>query len=293
MMQFGWIFDPAGVMQCVAALPPAFRAWSTCASSLDGTGAGKMTLLYPMLTKVAGRFPLRNQGQIGSCVAVSSAGATDTLQAVQMLLHKQSQGFKLISAEAYYGFSRVEVGGGRLGNGDGSLGAWAATAATKFGCLTEERVGAYSVQRCKEWGVKGVPDEYEPEAKKHTVKSVTRVQGWENARDAITNGYPVTLASNQGFSSQRDGEGFCSPSGQWAHQMYLAAVDEEHSRPGGLIVNSWGPSWVSGPRRHDQPEGTFWADASVIDRMCKSGDCWAYSDFEGFAPRHIDWADAV
>lgn len=257
--------------------------------AISGTGAGKVVLLYKYLEKLAGQFPLRNQGQIGSCVAAGLAGAIDTLQAVEHVVGKDGQGWKRVSIEAYYGFSRVEIGGGKLGNSDGSLGSWGARAVHEYGSLTEEQIGPYDVSRCKQWGYKGVPDEYEPMAKPHCVEDITQIRSYSEARDAIANGYPVTFASNQGFSSKRDADGFCRPEGSWAHQMYGNASDDEHSRPGILVVNSWGTGWVSGPRRHDQPEGTFWADADTIDRMCRSGDCWAYAGHNGWKPRELDW----
>ena len=98
-----------------------------------------------------------------------------------------------------------------------------------------------------------------------------------------------TFASNQGFTSNRDKDGFARPSGNWAHQMALIAMKDD-SRPGALIQNSWGPSWIGGPKgEHDIPDGSFWCDAEVLERnILRAGDSWAHSSFDGFPPQKLD-----
>jgi hypothetical protein len=64
--------------------------------------------------------------------------------------------------------------------------------------------------------------------------------------------------------------------------MYFVAADDSFRRPGLLLVNSWGPSWISGPTRHDQPPGSFWVDADVVNRMLGMRDSYAISGFEGY-----------
>ena len=54
------------------------------------------------------------------------------------------------------------------------------------------------------------------------------------------------------------------------------------------MQNSWG-TWNSGPKRHDQPNGSFWVDAEEIERrILKKGDSWAFSGYEGFKPRELN-----
>jgi len=64
--------------------------------------------------------------------------------------------------------------------------------------------------------------------------------------------------------------------------MLAASFDDEYRRPGALIYNSWGDQWVYGPTRGPQPSGTFWVDASTIDRMLSEGDSFAFSAYVGF-----------
>jgi hypothetical protein len=47
-------------------------------------------------------------------------------------------------------------------------------------------------------------------------------------------------------------------------------------------MNSWGADWISGPKRHDQPDGSFWVDADVAERMLRGQDSFAVSGYEGY-----------
>ena len=121
--------------------------------------------------------------------------------------------------------------------------------------------------------------------KEHPVITVSQVRSYDEVRDLIANGYAVTIASSQGFSSRRDSDGFAKPYGTWHHQMCILGVDDSYRRPGVLVQNSWG-KWNGGPKRNNQPDGSFWVDADVIEkRIFKTGDCCAYSGDDGFEKR--------
>jgi hypothetical protein len=201
------------------------------------------------------------------------------------------------ATEAIYALSRVEVGKGRLGGGDGSIGSWAAEAVQKWGTLRRMKyltvdLSTYSGSRAKAWGMPraGLPDELEPLAREHPVQAASLVTSYEQARDAIANGYPVAVCSNQGFTESRDAEGFARASGSWAHCMAFLAVDDNAKRPGLLCQNSWGPDWIRGPVRHNQPPGSFWVDAATANRMLsRDPDSFAVSGFVGFPVQSLDY----
>ncbi len=290
---FGWSYDWRAVDEFVATLRrPMF---CTGAAPLAGSGEGKTVLLHQAVERVAGQFPVRTQ-TIGDCVSHGWALAVDVLKAVE-IDNGESESWKTITAtEPIYASSRVEVGGGRLGNGDGSYGAWAARAVQEYGTLLRQRYGrydlsTYSGSKARQWGRRngGVPDDLEPAMREHPVRSVSLVASYEEARDAIANGFPVPVCSNQGFSSRRDPEGFARPRGNWAHCMCFVSVDDDR-RPGLLCVNSWGASWITGPKRHGQPDGSFWVDADVAHRMLsRQPDSYAISNFEGYPSRDLDY----
>ena len=61
------------------------------------------------------------------------------------------------------------------------------------------------------------------------------------------------------------------------------------SRPGLLCLNSWGPSWVRGPKwPEDMPEGSFWVDKDTVDAMLRGGDSFAVGSVAGFDWRDLD-----
>jgi len=289
-MMFGWVDDPRAVESVMQELP--FPVFNDVWQPIKDTGKGKVALLYKIIQEVAGGFPMRKQ-TIGDCVSQGAAYAVDAIKAVDIFLHKQFEEWVAETAtEDIYAGSRVQIGGGKI-NGDGSVGAWAADYITKFGALARQKYGdidlsIYDGNKARNWGRSGVPKDLIPIAKQHPVQVVSRVDTYEQARDLIANGYSITIASMQGFNNRRDEEGFARPEGQWAHQMSILAVDDEYKRPGVLVQNSWGV-WNGGPKRHDQPDGSFWVDAEVIEkRIFSQGDSWAFSGYEGFKPRKLN-----
>lgn len=289
--RFGWIPNPPEVERFVATLDRPIFGLS--AHELKDSGKGKVSLPFKALTQLLGSFPIHDQ-KIGDCVSHGYGISIDILKAVEIIVQGEAEEFFAETAtEALYGFGRVEgLGRGQLGNEDGSLGAWQADAVKRFGTLARIKYeGAdltkYSGPLAKKWGKSGVPDILEPTAREHPVRTVSMVTTYEEARDAIANGYPVAVCSMQGFTEKRDAEGFAKASGQWAHCMAFIAADDESKRPGLLCQNSWGESWITGPKRHDQPEGSFWVDAETCNRMLRDRDSFAPSGFEGYPAQKL------
>jgi hypothetical protein len=269
----GWIWQPDEVESYVATLDrPVF---GVSATDLTDSGKGKTVLLYQAQLKVAGFVPNRRQ-TVGDCVSQAAACCIDTLKAVEIYTEGQNEEWRNVTAtEPLYAYSRVEVGGGRLGNGDGSIGAWMAKAVKQGGTIDRGKYGNidltnYSGKRARDWGRrgKGCPDSLEPSMRN----------------------YPANICSRQGFSKRRDNQGFAKPSGTWAHAMAAIGCRDD-GRPGILIQNSWG-GWNSGGKwpDNDMPTGSFWVDADVIDKMCRSmRDSFVYSDFEGYPAKDVSY----
>ncbi len=53
-------------------------------------------------------------------------------------------------------------------------------------------------------GAKGVPAELEAKAGDHKVQTTSLVTTYEELEDALANGYPVAVCSDQGFTITRD-----------------------------------------------------------------------------------------
>jgi hypothetical protein len=287
---FGWVEDKAAVNAVLGTLP--FPTFSTTEAGQDTSDPPDHMFLWDAAKKVLGDIlPPRNQGQVGSCVSFGTATAIEHTMLAEIAMGDPEE-FKDLAQEVIYGGSRVEVGGGRIG-GDGSVGAWAATFVQKWGVVARGKYSNYDLTKysestCRQFGSRGVPDDLEPEAKKHPVKGITQVKSWDEAVKALASGYGVAICSDVGFSMQRDSEGFARRQGSWAHCMGLIGY-KLGSRPGGAICNSWGPSAHTGPTSDGLTPAGFWADAKVVDAMLRQGDSWAFSSVVGFPARKLNW----
>ncbi len=242
-------------------------------------------------------YPNEDQRDVGCCVGMAQKHVLDALAAVEIVAGNQSsEEWKPTAVEYVYAAGRVDIGKGEV-RGDGSIGSWSAAAVEKVGTCPMARITAdadltkFDPYRARTWGKSGIPRPVKEQfAGKHTC-TAARVRSWAEAQKAILQGYPVMLCSEQAFVRTRDAEGFAAanPRDRWPHAMALIGV-RTGDRPGGYILNSWGDRYHTGPRGlGDPPTAGFWAESSVIDRMCQSGDCWAFSQFAGFPARKLDW----
>lgn len=296
----GWFNDPAQRLAVIKSDPRPY--FSQHNGAVRGTGEGQIVLLHPYFEEVT-NAPLEPYLQgIGDCVAQATALGVDILGSVQIKLLRKLERFVARTAtEPIYAGSRVEIGGGITDfwgrDTDGSHVAWAVRWLQEYGVLLRQKYGEYDLTeydplRAREWGHRdvGCPDELEEIAKQHPVRTAKLIRTWDDFCDALANGYPVIIGSNVGFCTRcgRDKDGFMHENGKWLHAM-LAIGFDDRVRRGGLLMNSWGKNWVSGPRRFNQPEGSFWAEAETIVKMLKQGDSYAISDLLGFRRRKLPY----
>ena len=102
----------------------------------------------------------------------------------------------------------------------------------------------------------------------HRIQSAAHVTSFEIARDALANGYGITTAGSQGYSSHRDENGVSVQQGSWSHGLTMGAADDrdivkqKYGEP--LAWSSIrGHSWNSGGTRIlgttiDISPGAFW-----------------------------------
>ncbi len=288
---FGWVPDARAVDSvCEQLKTPLFGATP---AGTDPAPLPDHAYLWQASRKVlGGLIPPRDQGSVGSCVGFGTVAAIEHTLCAEIAAG-DPDGFRDLAPEIVYAGSRVEVGGGRL-RGDGSVGAWAADFARRWGVLERGKHGAldlttYSTKVCRQLGVTGVPDALETACRKHPVEGIARVDSFEAACRALAAGYGVSVCSSQGFLMKRDLQGFCAARGIWNHCMALVGY-RATGRAGGFLLNSWGGDAHIGPTGEGDPSSAgFWAEASVIDRMLRQGDSWAFSRVSGFPRRQIDF----
>lgn len=294
-VRFGW----AGIEKSKIAwdlisaeIPPTpfFIAQQTVGSD------GARLVLWDYTKKVVGKHLPCFRQEEGDCVSEGMANAVNYLSCMEIIRLGQKERFRSAYQPYIYGISRVQIGKKQLDfdlNESGSLGIWACEGVKQYGILAVDvpNVPPYSGEVAKDWGFHGPPAEFIPIGQRHLVQTTSRVVHYEQVRDAILNGYPITVASSQGFKMRGvvdRGKLWGQPSGTWQHQMVFIGVDDDSSRPGCYCLNSWGAT-AHGDPPDDAPPGGFWVDAHIVEKMVSQGDSHAISQFDGFPEQKLDF----
>ena len=312
---FGYSPNPEGVAEFLTELGND-RYFSDAAPEAMEKAARIDTFLYRAMdashrSRYGTPFVVGKQG-IGDCVAWGAMHAVYCSESLTWSLGKSPEAPLMPASESIYGGSRVESrnkpeGGG--GWNDGSYGGAAAKWLRDWGVVYRQPfpdlgydLTTYSAERAKAWGNygnggQGDNGRLDAIAKKTPARHVVAVRSWDECVAALTAGFPVTIASMQGFANRTDEAGVLAPSGTWAHQMCLVGIRFKENSPAGvravdacLVVNSWGTRWLTyaGKFPADQPEGCFWAERPVIEKILAAGDSYAIGDIKtGFAWRDI------
>lgn len=278
--------DPEDVAKLLGELPhPLFGA---AAYNLYGTGEGKVALPFKNLLKFDPGFgPSERQVQ-GDCVSHATRNAVDVTRSCEIVGGQREDFVARGATEAIYG--------SRGFSGEGMSCSMAARFVHQTGgILVRKKYDKYDLSEYSaiggSWGSRGVPAELVQEAKKHQVKTISLINTVAQARDALANGYAISVCSNVGFSSRRDKYGIAKRSGSWGHAMAWVGMDdsrEVYNETLFLVQNSWGV-WNGGEKRLDQPDGSFWIRQSDAEDMLSQNGSWVFSDVDGFPARKVIW----
>lgn len=316
--RFGYRPDPEGVRRFVAELPqPYFRQ---AGAEAMAKAQGRDTFLYRAVLKAhkarTGTDWVCGRQEIGSCVAWGASHAVMCADAVSWELGEIAEPLPQPVTSVIYGGSRVEARGKnpegfdgsspKGGFADGSYGAaaarwlrdWGVVYPADYPGIFDYTERGFSGEREKEegaYGAGGRGDNYKVDklAKQHPARHVVKVETWDELSAALEAGFPVTVASWQGFAATADEWGIADASGAWAHQMVIWGI--AHKKNGvapedvACIGNSWGPKWLKyvGKKIDPQlPDGSFWARRAVVERMIAS-DAWAIGRVDGFKWKDI------
>lgn len=300
-----WPEAPFGWVKPVAPPGPDVRRFeSTEAGILTFAADDEDLPLWRLYAKGVGQpYPARQQGAIGSCVAMGSAGAVEVSLAVNVaLVRGPPQKYDDVSREAIYGGGRVNIRRDGLPP-EGMVGEWAAEWLNQSGAAGVSQgpnpVGPYDPGRARQWGNRGVPADVVALGRENPVQTAL-VRSAEDVKKALANGYACFVCSTVSFGRlngpplKRDADGFLyeDPRDQWPHCMFVAGYRGD--KRAFLIVNSWGEKWVTGPKGFgDEPEGAFWCRWDTLDKMVRTeSDSFAVSGVGGFRRRLIqprDW----
>jgi hypothetical protein len=252
------------------------------AKKIKNSGKGKLSTPYKSVLKFDKKAYEERQ-TTGDCVSHSTRNACDLSRAVEIDIHKQREGWIARGAtEAIYG--------ARGHSGQGMSCSRAATFVSQTGGILVRKnysgvidLSKYNGNLGAGWGGRGLPDKVIDLANDHQIKTVSLVRTVEEARDAIANGYGLSVCSNVGFSNKRDKRGVAKVSGSWAHAMAWIACDDTGNEPLFLVQNSWG-KWNDGghPEWGPIPDGSFLITSDVAANMLAQNGSYALSNFDGF-----------
>jgi hypothetical protein len=280
--QFGWLGETIArrEWQLIGHLFPQFRitgappGYSTAGKALRG---------WEYVRKANGGKDKPNIAQeIGDCVSWGCRNAVDTLACIEIFLKGDNEEYHGSFPPYFYGCGRVFVGH-QHDRQDGSVGLWQAQAVREYGALRIDFSGCpqYSGRVASDWGYDGPTKQFVDEAKQHLIGATAQIQSYEEARDAICNGYCVTVASNIGYEGTgmkgrvEHGKCFERRSGSWGHQMCADGVDDDPAFPCIHIQNSWGENtWPNQP--DGAPIGGFWISPEDFNTMARQGDTFVF-----------------
>lgn len=272
--------------------------------AMKDTGVDQNVFLWKAEQKIFGRTLNAYLQTEGTCTSMGFGRSLQDQILIDIVLRGQEEELPddlqkdwFVATEPIYAGSRVEIGGSRIGNGAGSIGAWCARWVIEKGILFRRKYGQHDLQTADDsiavrWGRPnvGVPDVLETTATEHPANEVSLCTSYTAARDALANYNNVTVASGQGFTTVRV-DGFCTPRGTWNHLMcFRGCFVGRGNRPGLVCQQSWGNNSPSGPRTLpletgevvEMPLGCFGVDAEVADRMLRQGDSHVVSGVNGF-----------
>jgi hypothetical protein len=295
--RFGWNEQLAKAeAPRIAAGMPKFAVTDADGRPVSGAGQFAELWKFGQLANSGSHIPTWKQ-ESGDCVSMGWSNAIAYRQAFQIANEHRNESLKVPFPPYMYGVSRVLIGKRQLGRGAGSIGAWAAQGSLSYGVLPVEQATqlgfSYSGKLADQWGWTGPPKDTTDYGSRFRIKTVSQVRSWEDVRDALVHGYPVTVASNVGFDGgayDRDGKRWLRVRGNWGHQMcFIGAEDRIGRVKGAYCLNSWGADAHQKPL-NGEPPGGFWVDSATVQKMVGQGDSWAYSDFDGFPAEAVaDW----
>lgn len=103
-------------------------------------------------------------------------------------------------------------------------------------------------------GGRGVPEVMANIGRQHLIRTATELEGWQQWRDFLANGYFLSTCGSESWSSNRDENGYSPRTRKgWAHALAEIAFDDRpvirklYGEPLVAILNSWAV-WNGGPR---------------------------------------------
>lgn len=258
------------------------------------SGVGKRALLWGYVLQLD-KTAFSERQSVGDCVSHGSRNARDCERAVSLLLKGE--------AEEWFARTATEPTYGARGHGgEGMSPARASMFERDVGfCPREDYPGianlsVYDGGLGAKWGRQGgTPAAVQELCKRNKVGTIANVRTVEDAMAALANGYGIHSGQMAAWSNKPNAQNYhARVSPGWAHDMATVGYDDTKEHwpfTVFFIANSWGrwntpvPDWpASFP---PQVPGMIVTKVDDWATCVRSGDCWAYSDVQGFPARAL------
>lgn len=255
--------------------------------------AGGTYRLWDFTRKVLGHDTPNYAQKTGDCVSFGAKNAIEYLACIEIVRGDQESFHPLFPPYLYY-TGRVLIGNNQLRGRAGSVGSWMAKAVEKYGTIPAELDGVptYSGSLADEWGDgRGECQRWVDVGDDHLIQTTSPIRNWSELVDAIGNGYPVTIASDLGFTMKPGRDGYHEQTDTWHHQMMIHGICDG-AEPWWSPLNSWGNvhGTVLDPETGEPwPAGSLKCRPEVLDRAFSRGELFAYSQFQGFPEQRLRW----
>lgn len=244
----------------------------------------------------------------GSCVGAGGGNALFTLIAGDAITRGEPEQIVVPFWLLPYGRSRLYMG--ENFPGQGSFGSTFAQAVREDGVLdaSQEGLPAFKNKDGLIWGEEIEMSWSDGDAqqtldllehsREHPVKTTAECPSADDVRDALANGYPCTCASTWGGHGLDGRE--CDVKGDppallnircdsWGHQMSVQAWwDHPALKELYWIHNQWGLK-IHGECPSGAPAGGFWITKAEMEWICRNGEVYAFSGFNGFPAQNVEW----
>lgn len=261
------------------------------APAIKGSGKGKYAALWQYAILLDPKsFTERQDGP--DCTSHGSRNARDTSRAVQVCVQRRPEAFvKRGATEPVYG--------ARGHGGAGMSPARAAKFENEVGYLIRQKyppidLSEYNYAAGASWGRRGVPQIIKDLCSERKVGTVRRIGSVDDAMDVLCNGCGIQSGQNAGWAATVNSRNIHPRQGRWSHCMATLGYDSSREFwdfDVFFIQNSWG-AWNSPPKEWPKylppwVPGMIVTSADDWEVCVASGDCYAYSDVDGFPPTNL------
>jgi hypothetical protein len=267
------------------------------ASEIEGVGDGQLATPWHAYLNIDPAEAMKGNQLTGDCTSWATRCAVDIERCCAILAGESEDYIAQLATAIVYG--------NRGHGGQGMSVARAAQGMKDNGLAieTEYLDGRYDFRNYKDyyqlgmkWGRRGIPADLLEITRKNRVKTISSVNTLEAVRDLTQTGRAVSVGSMIGVAST--GDPVSRLKGSWSHAMTIVGHDSrpETVRKFGSRLYFWDQSWgdwnrLTGllPEWGDFGQGMFVLNERDTWKAVRSGDCWTFTETDGFPNRKLNW----